>query len=49
MNPGKTTGILRMDVHAALISSESDRDSSPPWPSRAARNRDMSEPTSAAG
>ena len=28
MNPGKTTGILRMDVHAALISSESDVDSS---------------------
>ncbi len=28
MNPGKTTGILRMNVHAALISSESDVDSS---------------------
>ena len=28
MNPGKTTGFLRMDVHAALISSESDVDSS---------------------
>ena len=25
MNPGKTTGFLRMGVHAALISSESDR------------------------
>jgi len=24
MNPGKTTGVLRMDVHAALISSEGD-------------------------
>jgi hypothetical protein len=24
MNPGKTTGALRMDVHAALISTESD-------------------------
>jgi len=24
MNPGKTTGVLRMNVHAALISSESD-------------------------
>jgi hypothetical protein len=23
MNPGKTTGLLRMSVHAALISSES--------------------------
>ena len=28
MNPGKTTGFLRMNVHAALISSESDVDSS---------------------
>jgi ABC-2 type transport system ATP-binding protein len=28
MNPGKTTGVLRMDVHAALISTESDVDSS---------------------
>ncbi len=28
MNPGKTTGVLRMDVHAALISSESDLDTS---------------------
>ena len=28
MNPGKTTGLLRMDVHAALISSESDLDPS---------------------
>ncbi len=28
MNPGKTTGVLRMDVHAALISSESDVDTS---------------------
>jgi ABC-2 type transport system ATP-binding protein len=28
MNPGKTTGVLRMDVHAALISTESDIDSS---------------------
>jgi ABC-2 type transport system ATP-binding protein len=28
MNPGKTTGMLRMDVHAALISTESDIDSS---------------------
>jgi len=28
MNPGKTTGILRLDVHAALISTESDADSS---------------------
>jgi ABC-2 type transport system ATP-binding protein len=27
MNPGKTTGMLRMDVHAALISSESSVDS----------------------
>ena len=27
MNPGKTTGMLRMDVHAALISTESDIDS----------------------
>ena len=27
MNPGKTTGSLHMDVHAALISSESDLDS----------------------
>jgi ABC-2 type transport system ATP-binding protein len=27
MNPGKTTGTLRMDVHAALISTESDVDS----------------------
>ena len=27
MNPGKTTGVLRMDVHAALISTESDVDS----------------------
>ena len=27
MNPGKTTGMLRMDVHAALISTESDVDS----------------------
>jgi len=27
MNPGKTTGFLRMNVHAALISSESDSDS----------------------
>jgi ABC-2 type transport system ATP-binding protein len=26
MNPGKMTGLIRMDVHAALISSESDRD-----------------------
>jgi hypothetical protein len=24
MNPGKTTGIMRMEVHAALISSGSD-------------------------
>jgi ABC-2 type transport system ATP-binding protein len=24
MNPGKTTGVMRMEVHAALISSESD-------------------------
>lgn len=24
MNPGKTTGLVRMDVHAALISTESD-------------------------
>ncbi len=28
MNPGKTTGMLRLDVHAALISSESDLDTS---------------------
>jgi ABC-2 type transport system ATP-binding protein len=28
MNPGKTTGILRMNTHAALISSGSDIDSS---------------------
>ena len=28
MNPGKMTGTLHMDVHAALISSESDLDSS---------------------
>jgi len=28
MNPGKTTGLVRMDVHAALISTESDVDSS---------------------
>ncbi|MGD0749170.1 MAG: ABC transporter ATP-binding protein [Acidimicrobiales bacterium] len=28
MNPGKMTGLFRMDVHAALISSESDVDSS---------------------
>jgi ABC-2 type transport system ATP-binding protein len=28
MNPGKTTGILRLDVHAALISTESNVDSS---------------------
>lgn len=28
MNPGKMTGTLRMDVHAALISSESDFDTS---------------------
>jgi ABC-2 type transport system ATP-binding protein len=28
MNPGKTTGLLRMDVHAALISSESGVESS---------------------
>jgi len=28
MNPGKTTGMLRLDVHAALISTESDIDSS---------------------
>jgi ABC-2 type transport system ATP-binding protein len=28
MSPGKTTGMLRMDVHAALISSESDLDPS---------------------
>jgi hypothetical protein len=28
MNPGKMTGSLRMDVHAALISSESDFDTS---------------------
>jgi ABC-2 type transport system ATP-binding protein len=28
MNPGKMTGVLRMDVHAALISTESDADSS---------------------
>ncbi len=28
MNPGKTTGFLRMNTHAALISSESDVDSS---------------------
>lgn len=28
MNPGKTTGMLRLDVHAALISSESDFDPS---------------------
>jgi ABC-2 type transport system ATP-binding protein len=27
MNPGKTTGFMRMDVHAALISSESTVDS----------------------
>jgi ABC-2 type transport system ATP-binding protein len=27
MNPGKMTGVLHMDVHAALISSESDLDS----------------------
>jgi hypothetical protein len=27
MNPGKTTGMLRMDVHAALISTESSVDS----------------------
>ena len=27
MNPGKTTGMLRLDVHAALISTESDVDS----------------------
>jgi ABC-2 type transport system ATP-binding protein len=26
MNPGKMTGLIRMDVHAALISSEADRD-----------------------
>ena len=24
MNPGKTTGIMRMEVHAALISNEID-------------------------
>jgi hypothetical protein len=28
MNPGKSTGLLRMNVHAALISTESDVDSS---------------------
>ena len=28
MNPGKTTGMLRLNVHAALISSESDLDTS---------------------
>jgi hypothetical protein len=28
MNPGKTTGMLRLDVHAALISTESDVDTS---------------------
>jgi ABC-2 type transport system ATP-binding protein len=28
MNPGKTTGLLRLDVHAALISTESDVGSS---------------------
>jgi hypothetical protein len=28
MNPGKTTGMLRMDVHAAFISTESDVDAS---------------------
>jgi ABC-2 type transport system ATP-binding protein len=28
MNPGKTTGMLRLNTHAALISSESDVDSS---------------------
>ncbi len=28
MNPGKTTGKLRMNVHAALISTESDVDAS---------------------
>jgi hypothetical protein len=28
MYPGKAAGIMRMDVHAALISSESDVDSS---------------------
>ena len=28
MNPGKTTGMLRLNVHAALISSESDLDPS---------------------
>ena len=27
MNPGKATGMLRMNVHAALISTESDLDS----------------------
>jgi hypothetical protein len=27
MNPGKMTGAVRMDVHAALISSESNLDS----------------------
>ena len=29
MNPGKTTGSVFMTVHAALISSESDVDSTP--------------------
>ena len=28
MNPGKTTGFLRLNTHAALISTESDVDSS---------------------
>ena len=28
MNPGKTTGFLRLNAHAALISTESDVDSS---------------------
>ena len=38
MNPGKTTGLVRMNVHAALISTRERPRAPPRWPSPAERD-----------